>query len=384
MIQFRKKVSLFLFVISLSSIVYSDVVKPALVEISVYADRQVSIEIRTSLEALLTGINGQFRNTVEAPNAYEYDRLRSMTSSDLLDEFEAFHSTLLSRVRLTLDGKAIPLTITDVKAAPTGYTKVPRVSVITLNGLLETDALHLQWYYPQSFGDQIVRVRQVNEAEQKYHWSSHQWIKEDRLTNPFLLTEVFAKPSFASVAKTYVKSGFLHIIPRGVDHILFILGLFFLVSKLGTLVWQVTMFTIAHSVTLGLGILDLFFVPSRIVEPLIALSITYIGIENIRLQKLSRTRLPIIFGFGLLHGLGFASVLKEFGMPDGEFVEALICFNIGVEIGQLFVLILAYFIFRFWFKNETKYRNWICVPASLFIACLGFFWFIERLELESF
>ena len=121
--------------------------------------------------------------------------------------------------------------------------------------------------------------------------------------------------------------------------------------------------------------------PATVVEPLIALSIAYVGMENVFSKTLHKSRLLLVFIFGLLHGLGFAGVLSDFGMPKNDFVTALISFNIGVEFGQLAVLLLAFVLLRVWFKEQQRYREIIVVPGSIFIALIGSYWFLERLEL---
>jgi hypothetical protein len=373
-----QKLSLFLTVISLYLPVYADVVKPALVEISVFSDARVNIEIRTSIEALLTGINGRYRNTQEAPNSDQYDALRELEAPDLREAFNAFHPVLLDGVDLIVDGVSVPLEIGVVDIAPPGYTKVPRASVIRLVGTIPEGAMSLQWYYPMAFGDQAVRVRQVDEVAGEYHWSGHQWIKDDRPSEPFSLTEVFTKPTFWSVASLYVSAGFLHIVPKGLDHILFILGIFLMSMRLKPLLLQATMFTIAHSLTLSLGVFGLVNLPPQIVEPLIALSIAYVAFENLASAQLSRFRLPVVFAFGLLHGLGFATILTEFGLPEELYVAALLWFNVGVEFGQIALLVCAYLAITVWFSRAEVYRRYVVLPGSLAIGGLGAYWMVER------
>ena len=140
------------------------------------------------------------------------------------------------------------------------------------------------------------------------------------------------------------------------------------------------MFTLAHSITLALGVYGWVNLPAQVVEPLIALSIAYIGIENIWRQKLSRLRLPLIFAFGLLHGLGFASVLTDFGMPTRDFAWALVAFNVGVEIGQVAIVLASYLFVARWFKSEQAYRLWVVLPGSALIGLAGLYWFFERIE----
>ena len=139
----------------------------------------------------------------------------------------------------------------------------------------------------------------------------------------------------------FLKLGFLHILPYGLDHILFVLGLFFFSTLLRPLLVQVTAFTIAHSITLGLSLVGVFSLPSSIVEPLIALSIAVVALENVFYRKLRPSRWIIVFGFGLVHGLGFAGVLTGLGLPEGQFLTTLLSFNLGVELGQLAVIALA-------------------------------------------
>ena len=153
------------------------------------------------------------------------------------------------------------------------------------------------------------------------------------------------------VIVSYITIGFEHIVPKGLDHILFILGLFLLSTHLKPLLWQVTMFTVAHTITLALSMNNIIELPANAVEPLIALSIAYVGVENILARSLHRSRLFLVFLFGLLHGLGFAGVLSDFGMPSDDFALALISFNIGVEFGQLAVILIAFILLRPWFKN---------------------------------
>ena len=353
--------------------------KPALVEISVFSDTRVSIEIRTSIEALLTGINGRYRNTQEAPNADQYDALRELEADDLREQFASFHPTLLEGVDLIVDGVSVPLQMGVIDIAPPGYTKVPRASVIRLAGVIPGGSTSLQWYYPLRFGDQAVRVRQVNEEAGEYHWSGHQWVKDDEPSKPFSLTEVFTKPTFWSIASVYVSAGFLHIVPKGLDHILFILGIFLISMRLRPLLLQATMFTIAHSLTLSLGVFGLVNLPPQVVEPLIALSIAYVAFENLASERLSRFRLPVIFAFGLLHGLGFAVILTEFGLPEGLYAAALLWFNVGVEFGQVALLAAAYLAITIWFTHPDIYRRYVVVPGSLMIGAVGIYWTVERM-----
>jgi len=187
-----------------------------------------------------------------------------------------------------------------------------------------------------------------------------------------------AKLSQSGVAWTYLQQGFLHILPLGLDHILFVLSLFLLSSKLSTVIWQATAFTVAHSITLGLAVYGVIEPLPAVIEPIIALSIFFVALENILVQQLKPGRIAIIFLFGLVHGMGFAGALTAVGLPPADYFTALLTFNIGVELGQLAVILSAYLLVGRWFSEKSWYRNIVVNPSSAFIAFVALFWTIER------
>lgn len=364
----------------------ADVVRPALIEISAFKTGEVKLEVRASIEALLTGINAKYKNTQNAPTAREYDVLRVMQAPELLAQFNRFEAEFLSSVVLTAvtpKGKqSIPLRMDTVEIPEPGYTKVPRISTLWLQGELPDDATAISLRYPVRFSDFAVRVRQVDLDEEKWHWSNWEWIKVERESQAFSLTEIYAQKTIVETIVEFVKLGFVHILPRGTDHILFILGLFLFCRTLSPLLWQITMFTLAHTVTLGLATAGYIELSPRIVEPLIALSIAYVGFENVWSKELHRGRLILVFCFGLLHGLGFASVLSDFELPKNAFFTSLLSFNVGVELGQLSVIVMAMLLVG-WYMKSPNYRRYVIVPGSVIIAVIGAFWTLERLNLFS-
>jgi hydrogenase/urease accessory protein HupE len=367
----------------LSTQAIADVVRPALVEISLNTDGTYRIEVRASIEALLTGINANYKNTQDSPMADAYDALRVLSKQELEKAFTPFKARFTEIVELRFDGERAPLRITGLDIPEPGYTKVPRISLIVLEGQADRSASVVDWYYPASFGDNAVRVRQVDEVNEKWHWSQWQWLRDDQRSGPFSLTEVFTEVSLWKMVTTYLVSGFEHILPKGLDHILFIIGIFLLSLHLRPLLWQVTMFTVAHTITLGLAMAGYISLPDNIVEPLIALSIAYIGLENIWHKSLHKSRLALVFAFGLLHGMGFASVLKEFGMPEDDFLTALISFNVGVELGQLAIIMLAFAIVG-WLRHREYYRYAVIIPGSLAIMVTGLYWTVDRADLIGY
>jgi len=178
--------------------------------------------------------------------------------------------------------------------------------------------------------------------------------------------------------RQYLALGFTHILPKGTDHILFVLGVFLLSQRWKPILLQVTAFTLAHTLTLGLTIYGIVSLSPAIVEPLIALSIVYVAVENLRTSELTPGRLALVFGFGLVHGMGFAGVLSQLGLPRSQFLPALICFNLGVEAGQLTVILAAFLLLRMPFGSRPWYRRRVVVPVSLAIAAVGAYWAAQR------
>lgn len=186
-----------------------------------------------------------------------------------------------------------------------------------------------------------------------------------------------ASASTDSSLFTWIIAGFKHILPLGVDHIFFILGLFFLQPKWKPLLWQTSAFTIAHTITLALVVMGVFTLSPKIVEPMIALSIAYVGIENLWVKELKPWRVGLVFALGLLHGMGFASVMKELELPKDQLIQPLVGFNLGVECGQITVLVSA-FALTFWFIKKPAFTN-IRKFASAIIGLTGLYWTVERI-----
>ena len=191
--------------------------------------------------------------------------------------------------------------------------------------------------------------------------------------------EVLSKLSKTEVLGIYLQLGYTHILPLGIDHILFVLSLFLLNPKLKPILWQATAFTVAHTITLGLAMYGVIKPPANIVEPIIALSIMYVALENIFSSKLRASRIGIVFLFGLIHGMGFASALTGLGLPKNAYLESLLMFNLGVELGQVTVILAAFLLLGLPFGNKPYYRKRIVMPISIIIAAIAAYWTVERI-----
>jgi hypothetical protein len=175
------------------------------------------------------------------------------------------------------------------------------------------------------------------------------------------------------------QQGFLHVLPKGLDHILFIIGLFFYVRNWRNLLSQSLAFTFAHTVTLGFAAAGLIKVPGHWVEPIIALSIAVVALENLRPvnERRSWARLAIVFGFGLIHGLGFAGALSVWLKPGKGFLPSLVWANLGVELAQALILLSAWMVTLGWHGTLT-YRR-VRIVVCLGIAATGVTWAFQRI-----
>ena len=174
--------------------------------------------------------------------------------------------------------------------------------------------------------------------------------------------------------QSFLLLGMKHIL-TGYDHLLFLFALLLRKQTLKQYAAMITAFTLAHSVTLTLSVLGIVDLPSHIVEPLIALSICYVAIENIFRKKVSY-RWALTFFFGLIHGLGFASILKEMAIPKSALAASLISFNVGIEIVQLGLILLVLPVLT-WFQRQPSYKRGM-ITGSAVIFVLGAFWLVQR------
>ncbi|GAA0408559.1 hypothetical protein GCM10009133_16410 [Cocleimonas flava] len=374
-----------LFLLFFSSVASAHEIRPAIVDFTFNKAGYYQLIIQQNIEALLAQVGDQHDDTEQSENAAKYDRLRQLPAEELTQEFEKFSETFLSKMTLKFDGKEEPVRILDIEVPEVGDLDLARDSVINIAGLIPEGVKSLSWQWDKSFGNAVFRVSSEDNPDL---YSSY--LTEGKGSDPVVIgldCSIAENQSQAGCASqtgwwqtlvNYIAVGFDHIVPKGLDHILFVVGLFLLSTRLKPLLIQVTSFTLAHSVTLALGIFGVISISPAIVEPLIAASIVYVCVENIFHERLSRLRPVLVFLFGLLHGLGFASVLTEFGLTQGNFVSGLIGFNIGVELGQLSVIAACFLLFGYWFGKKSWYHARITIPASIVIALIAAYWFIER------
>jgi len=304
------------------------------------------------------------------------DRSLNLSAAELEARITSKTALLLKNVHVHFDGKPVAPLFEYIGSSSEHAADGNVVeAVLRFSGPVPPGSRSFGWKYDLSYGSYALTLR--NELD---HQPVRQWVEGDAESVPFQLASRAPALSRAQTAMLYLKLGFTHIIPKGLDHILFVIGIFLLSTRIGEVLKQVTAFTLAHSITLALTIYGIVSLSPRVVEPAIAISIAYIGVENIVSRRMTRWRVVLVFAFGLLHGMGFAGVLSELGLPRSEFVTALISFNVGVEIGQLAVIAIAFLVVASWAGRKPWYRQRVVVPLSFLIALTGLYWTVERIR----
>ncbi len=327
-------------------------------------DRSYEITVVTDGEALAEKIESLSGRVLEQGTATD-KLLAIITGAD-----EVYRQ----RVKIAFDDATDRPAISYAIASAPGPGTAPPAT-IRFTGRVPESARKFQWSYAWTFATYSLTVHTAGAAQ-----PATMWLEGGRASTSIDLGGLPASGP-ASTLWRYISLGFTHIVPHGLDHMLFVLGIYLLSGRARTVLLQVSAFTLAHSITLALSMYGIVSISPSIVEPLIALSIAYVAIENIFLSELKSWRVALVFVFGLLHGMGFAGALGEVGLPRAEFVTALIGFNLGVEAGQLAVIGTAFLAVGWRFSGQRWYRAFVVTPASAMIACVAIYWTVERIWL---
>lgn len=365
--------TLLVFLLSLSAPSQAHEITPTILNAEITSSQKLTLRFDLNLEALMVGVGSEHQDTDDSPLANQYDRLRGLPASSVEQEAQSFATALAEQFQFT-DQQNNPLelslTVAQLQVIENSDLSLPRESLISYTANFEQPLQSLRISWPEGLGDLIFRVSRDDEIKAAL------WVEAGASSDPVILDS--EEPQSQSLTD-YLWIGFEHILPLGVDHILFVIGIYLLNQAWRPLLWQISAFTLAHTLTLALASLGILELSASIVEPLIALSIVYVAVENLFHHNLSRWRVLLVFGFGLLHGLGFAGVLAEIGLSSDQFILSLIAFNLGVELGQLAVITLMFLLLGFWFGQSRYWERWVRIPLSLIIAVTGAVWFIQRL-----
>ena len=346
--------------------------RPAIADIKL-SPTDVSLTIRFNAELFLADIDAsQIEDSDDAPTAATYDRMRQLPPAELRDRFTQRWHAFADRLNGQAGGDRLQFELVDFISEEDVDFSLPRISTAVIRAPMPANETEVRFGWDARLGNLILRQMAAASAGPSIDPDSlYTGLLSGGSLSPAINSVGVATVPIASVISNYIKIGFIHIIPRGLDHILFVLGLFLYAPRWRPLLAQITIFTIAHSLTLALASRGLVSVPATIVEPMIAASIAYVALENLWQRKLRLSRLLIIFTFGLLHGLGFASVLADIGLPSSDFLISLISFNIGVELGQITVIAAALSLSLLLPLSPDRYRRLITIPFSIVIGVIG-------------
>jgi hydrogenase/urease accessory protein HupE len=319
-----------------------------------------SREVRLKPDA--TDTKNRWRPALAGPGVARAERDRHIA---------ALAGVFLAHTHVVFDGQRVSPAFEYLSASAfNDLAQTP--SVVRLRGQVPTGAREFSFSYGLALGTYALNLR-IGEGAMRTLW-----IVGAASSEPASLAAPAPPPGRLEVGRQYFLLGFTHILPNGVDHVLFVVGIFLLTSRWRSIVAQVSTFTVAHSITLALTMYGVVSLPAKVVEPMIALSIAYVAIENVVVSEVKPWRLALVFSFGLLHGMGFAGVLRELGLPRPAFLTALVTFNAGVEAGQLTVIAIAAALCAYWQRDHLSYRRFVVQPASVLIALVGLFWTVQR------
>ena len=287
-------------------------------------DRRFTIDVVTDAKALLAKLEASHGGTSAIPS----------DDTTLSRRLETLDDIFRGRVLVAFDECPVPTTVA-FAVTPAADGSATPIATIRLTGQVPEGSRRFTWRYGWTFASYALAIRTPASPD-----ATTEWLEGDTSSTPFPIARHSVRAGRTETAWRYLALGFTHIVPEGLDHILFVLGLFLLTGRARSILWQVSTFTVAHSITLGLAAGRLLSVPPRVIEPLIAATIVLAAADNLR-PMLGRRRAAAAFFFGLVHGFGFAGPLLELELPPWPMAQALLQFNLGVEAGQLVVVALA-------------------------------------------
>ena len=339
-------------------------------------DQSFTATIRYDLDAVLIGKDpGHLEAT-------DWAAVSALRPTDVNPKLELIVTGMKRDLLLEFDGQPAPFTV-EFPDYPNGEITGVDMMRLSYNPKKPQRTVLVKGTIPEGAKEFVFRGTNIGNAalsitKEGVDGAFVTALSADSRSEVYTLAAPQLKMTLGQTVIKYGLLGFEHIVPSGLDHILFVLGLFFLSQKWRTLFWQITAFTLAHSLTLTLAYFHWHAMPGDYIDIIVQLSIVYVAVENLFTRDLKWWRPIIVFAFGLLHGLAFAGNLQDIGLPDGQILTALLAFNIGVEVGHLAVVAFAFVVVG-WFQKAEWYRHRIVYPASGLIAATALFLVISTI-----
>ena len=349
-------------------------IKPAIVEFN-KVKNQINIVLKFNAEAFLANIDASdYKETINFSNSIKYSELRLLPREILKEKVFESRDQIINSIFIKTSKKQLNLKLVEINVLEEKNIEKVRFTKVYLKTEIKFIETPITFSAKKIFGPLIFK--NFSNIDKNTDKPQSQWLKPGDQTSNLGILQV--KNNTTNFSILGIWNGILQIILYGFDHILFIIGLFFFSHKLKPLLIQVTTFTIAHSITLIFGGLGYITISPLIIEVIIAASIIWIGFENLFRKKIKVSRLGVIFTFGLIHGLGFASMFKPKGLEGTDYYLNLLGFNIGIELGLLITLLPLIILIPL-FNRLSWYRILIAMPASIIIALFGVEMFIDRI-----
>ena len=366
-----------IFINFFSTVSISHEIKPSIVDFT-YDENFLNIKIRLNAELILSNIDAsKISNTGSSSLSDIYDKLRVLNKIELENLFKSSWQEVSTNIDIKINNETKKINLINIEVEDIKNFEISRDTYIYLQVLLNNNSEYFTFSWIKKYGPIILRENNNDKLEDELFT---EYLQSGIESNQFSFNEKNFKKTLNSFINFFLL-GVKHIIPKGLDHILFIFLLFLFSSSLKKLITQITIFTIAHSITLVFVSLSLMKISPQIVEPIIALSIVYVGIENIFKNYVKEyLRYVVILFFGLLHGLGFALVLSDIGYRSTDLFINLVSFNIGIEVAQISLVLVLYLIIALNFAKSKNYRIFFQVPSSILISSIGLYWFFERIN----
>lgn len=331
------------------------------------ADRRYAIELTTDASTLLARLEVARKQPRSSP----------ATIADYRRGFAALCGEIGRHLDASFDGTpegvAPTCTVDDEVSGPDPSLASLGVTV-RFDGSIPAGAKRFTWQYGLTYATYTLTI-----ASSDGRADETMLLEGSEISRAAYLDRVAAPRVRTGVVARYFALGFTHVLPRGLGHVLFVLGLFLLNRRLPALVWQLGAFSLAHSIAFGLTFYGAIAFPSSWLEPLMALSIVYVAVGNIVTSELKRWRIALVFGCGLLHGVWFAGALNQIPVPPSDLLLGLGSIAAGAQAAQLALLLAASATVGTWTDGRDGYRRVVAVPASALIAAVGLLWAVERL-----